>query len=426
MFTPLSVLLVAGSALGFQSAAPNLAPGLYMTTMDATPIRTGPGGDYYTFMTAPKGTPVTVSETTPSGWARVPAKGPLFRDAVGVIRYPASESGRFEVLGDGTGRANGRIEVLVPNPTSNEWAETYGWICLLQSGDTVTILDSSTAAADVTGRGEFRVHQVALPPTAEVWINSSMLAPATLATGSNHEAQPHDASPQWMHTQPSSPLSNWSQWSNLRGAWIASMQTPVEPPVEVIPEPVVVVEAPPVYHNHQWESLEATITATPLHRLDVKSVEQLRAGYIKVIDAEATAHPDIAELATFRLRQLDLARTLNATRKDIVSAKARIDRSRSELATQQAILDESPDYVLRGKLTISPVFDGVKRPIFYRLQDPFSGRSLAYISPESEVDVRGMLGQRVGIVGRLEWNSQWQVTTVEPERVDLVSVTPAQ
>jgi hypothetical protein len=204
------------------------------------------------------------------------------------------------------------------------------------------------------------------------------------------------------------------------------MQTPVEPPVEVIPEPVVVVEAPPVYHNHQWESLEATITATPLHRLDVKSVEQLRAGYIKVIDAEATAHPDIAELATFRLRQLDLARTLNATRKDIVSAKARIDRSRSELATQQAILDESPDYVLRGKLTISPVFDGVKRPIFYRLQDPFSGRSLAYISPESEVDVRGMLGQRVGIVGRLEWNSQWQVTTVEPERVDLVSVTPAQ
>ncbi len=147
---------------------------------------------------------------------------------------------------------------------------------------------------------------------------------------------------------------------------------------------------------------------------------------IKVIDAEATAHPDIAELATFRLRQLDLARTLNATRKDIVSAKARIDRSRSELATQQAILDESPDYVLRGKLTISPVFDGVKRPIFYRLQDPFSGRSLAYISPESEVDVRGMLGQRVGIVGRLEWNSQWQVTTVEPERVDLVSVTPAQ
>jgi hypothetical protein len=62
----------------------------------------------------------------------------------------------------------------------------------------------------------------------------------------------------------------------------------------------------------------------------------------------------------------------------------------------------------------------------YRLQDPFSGRSLAYLSPESDVDIRGMLGQRVGIVGRLSWNDQWQVHTIDPTRVDLVSVSPPQ
>ncbi|MCH2141449.1 MAG: hypothetical protein MK077_00405 [Phycisphaerales bacterium] len=432
MLTSISVLLIASSSFGLQTAA-ELSPGLYMTTMEATPIRTGPGSDYYAFMTAPAGTPIQVTETMDTGWARVPAVGPAFRNTVGIIRYPTSESGRFELRSDGTGRANGRLEILAPNPNSDAWGETFGWVCLLQSGDVVQVLNSGIASAETTGRGEYQVHQVALPAASEVWINASMLKPAS-ATASAAFEQRDTTAPTWVQIQPASPLSNWNNWSLIRDDWIASKQAPVVEEVAAI-EPVaestevVVIEEPapePAYQNKQWEALEATITATPLHRLDAKAVEQLRAGYVQVVDTESTAHPEIAELATFRLRQLELARTLNATRADIASAKKRIERSRSELNAQKSLLDESPDYVLRGRLTISPVFDGVDRPIYYRLQDPFSGRSLAYLSPDSDVDVRGMLGQRVGIVGRLIWDQEWQVTTVEPERIDLVSVTPPQ
>ena len=440
MMTPISALMLATSMLGMQSTA-DLSPGLYMTTMEATPIRTGPGRDYYAFMTAPAGTPVRVTKTMDSGWARVPAEGPAFDNTVGIIRYPTNESGRFEVLDDGTGRAHGRLEILAPNPNTDDWGETFGWVCLLQSGDVVQVLNSSVATAETTGRGEFQIHQVALPKTSEVWINTSMLEPASASAIAVFE-QRDTTSPTWVQAQPLSPLSDWNNWVEMRPEFIASQQqpaleevvattetAPVTPEVLVQPTEEIVVEETtptPPYQNKQWEALEAMITATPLHRLDAKAVEQLRAGYVQVVDTESTANPDIAELATFRLRQLDLARTLNATREDIASAKTRIDRSRAELDAQKSLLDESPEYVLRGKLTISPVFDGVHRPIYYRLQDPFSGRSLAYLSPDADVDVRGMLGQRVGIVGRLVWDQEWQVTTVDPERIDLVSVTPPQ
>ena len=178
------------------------------------------------------------------------------------------------------------------------------------------------------------------------------------------------------------------------------------------------------YRNPQYEALEATLAATPLSRLDTVAVNQLRAGYVAVVDTETVAHPEIAEAATMRLRQLELAVDLNLARTDIEAARQRIQRSQEDLNAQLRRMDEAPDYALRGKLAVSPIFDGTEKPLLYRLQDPFSGRSLAYVSPDAAVDVRGMLGQRVGIVGSVTWDPNLGVMRITPERVDLVSVTP--
>jgi hypothetical protein len=210
---------------------------------------------------------------------------------------------------------------------------------------------------------------------------------------------------------------------------LAAKQAAVEVAAVEALEPVqveVVEVLPPPYHNPQWEALEKTIAGSPLNKLDSTAVAQLRGGYIEVIDQEAVDHPEIAERATFRLQQLDLAASINATRREIAAAKSRIRRSKQDLTAQRQLLDESPNYIMRGKLSVSTIFDGVRRPLMYRLQDPFSGRSLAYLSPDSGVDLRGMLGQRVGIVGRTSWNDQWQVNTIDPTRVDLVSVSPPE
>ena len=401
------------------STAAAVASDMFVVTADATPVRCGPSTDHYAFVMADVGTPVRVTETV-SGMARVAAEGPLFDNAWGIIRYPADGTSPLDA--DGVVTRN-NLEVYAPNVNNPGWSDSYGWVCALPSGTKVDVVDTSTANANTTGSTPFVVHIVRLPKLATGWIDTASLKPATTAditTFTKGWADP----PAWMRQTPTSPIANWDAWSQVRPEWLASNEIPEEP-VEVVEE-IVVEVAPPIYHNAQWEALEKTIAGAALSKLDTATVAQLRAGYIDVIDQEAVAHPDLAERATFRLQQLELAASINTTRSDIAAAQTRILRSKQDLAAQRQLLDDSPNYIMRGKLSVSPVFDGVQRPIMYRLQDPFSGRSLAYLSPESGVDLRGMLGQRVGIVGRLSWNDQWQVHTIDPTRVDLVSVSPPQ
>ena len=413
-----------------QATSNELAAGLYVVTVDSIPVRCGPTIEHYPFLHAQSGNIVRVVETMP-GWARIAAEGPVFADSWGVIRYPADEPGRFDVLGS-QGITRGTTEVIAPNINRTGWSDSFGWACTLPADTEVVVLETTTVGAEETGTEPYTVHRIRLPETATGWVVSSALAPAGEMDASNFENAVVEA-PTWMTTMPSSPLANWQAWSAKRPAWIAAMNAP-EPEVievveEVIPEPEPVVEVvvvPPPYVNDRMVALENTLAATPLFKLDAAAVAKLRSGYVAVVDAESGSHPDIAERATLRLRQLELASSINATRDEIAAAQARIARSGEDLRSQRRMLDDSPEYVIRGKLSISPVFDGNDKPLYYRLQDPFSGRSLAYISPESAVDVRGMLGQRVGIVGRMTWNSDWNVMTVDPQRIDLVSVNPPQ
>jgi len=425
MTTPMSSVASA--------AATELPVGLYSVTAASIPVRCGPTIEHYPFVHAHAGDTVRVVESMP-GWARIAAEGPAFADAWGEIRYPADESGRFEVSGS-KGITRGTTEVIAPNRDRTGWSDSFGWACTLPVDAEVFVLETTTAPATETGSDPYTVHRIRLPETATGWVVASALTPADEAGVSRFNNMVADPPP-WMTTMPSSPIADWQAWSAARPAWIAAQNAPVPAVVEVVevveevipdpaPEPIEeVVVTPPPYTNDRMAALENTLAATPLFKLDAAAVAKLRAGYVAVVDEEATSHPDIAERAILRLRQLELAASINETRDEIAAAQARITRSGEDLRSQRRVLDESPDYVIRGELSVSPVFDGVGRPLYYRLQDPFSGRSLAYVSPESAVDVRGMLGQRVGIVGRMTWNPEWNVMTVDPERIDLVSVNP--
>ncbi|MDP6891099.1 MAG: hypothetical protein QF471_07190, partial [Phycisphaerales bacterium] len=397
MITLLFTTMLAAPPAPPASPAPPVPPtaaaaasDMFVVTADATPVRCGPSTDHYAFVMADIGVPVRVTETV-SGMARVAAEGPLFDNAWGIIRYPADGASPFDA--DGVVTRN-NLEVYAPNVNNPGWSDSYGWVCALPSGTKVDVVDTSTANANTTGSTPFVVHIVRLPKFASGWIDAASLKPATgadIAIFTRGWADP----PAWMHQTPSSPIADWNAWSQVRPEWLASNEVPEEPVEVVVVEETVVEVAPPIYRNTQWEALEKMIVGAALSKLDTATVAQLRAGYIDVIDQEAVAHPDLAERATFRLQQLELAASINTTRSDIAAAQTRILRSKQDLAAQRQLLDDSPNYIMRGKLSVSPVFNGVDRPVMYRLQDPFSGRSLAYLSPESDVDIRGMLGQRV-------------------------------
>ena len=96
----------------------------------------------------------------------------------------------------------------------------------------------------------------------------------------------------------------------------------------------------------------------------------------------------------------------------------------NDVSIIRQVLDEPVEYAVLGRLNVSSVFTGTDgRPTFYRVEDPMNGRTLAYLEPSGTADVTSMIGQWIGVVGKMEFDSRWRIQVIEPERVDLVAVT---
>ena len=74
-----------------------------------------------------------------------------------------------------------------------------------------------------------------------------------------------------------------------------------------------------------------------------------------------------------------------------------------------------------GTLSVSRVYDGSKLPKLYRLQEPGTGRTVAYLQPSDEADLIPMLGQLIGIVGEKSYDPGLRLTLVTPRRIDLLA-----
>jgi len=78
-----------------------------------------------------------------------------------------------------------------------------------------------------------------------------------------------------------------------------------------------------------------------------------------------------------------------------------------------------------GRLTTSTLYTGDDQPRLYRLVNPLTQRTAAYVRPGGPdgPDVRGMLGEYVGIEGETEYNSALKLHVIEPERIDELSAS---
>ena len=84
-------------------------------------------------------------------------------------------------------------------------------------------------------------------------------------------------------------------------------------------------------------------------------------------------------------------------------------------------LDAKGLYVAVGRLSASIVFAGGERPQLFRIQDPTTGRTIAYVRPDRDFDLWGMLDQLIGVVGTIEEDEALRLKVVEPKRIDLLA-----
>ncbi len=56
-----------------------------------------------------------------------------------------------------------------------------------------------------------------------------------------------------------------------------------------------------------------------------------------------------------------------------------------------------------------------------RLQDPGTGRTVAYLEPDRHFDLTGMLGQLIGIMGDRAYDPALRLNLISPRRIDLLA-----
>jgi hypothetical protein len=440
---------VAASTKIDTGAAPML-PGVWVTTTDMTEVRSGPSMSNYPFLRVPKGTTFDVQGDA-YGFAKVQATGPAFRMATGWIRIPDNAKERFTLTtndasdqqqASSQGTFRGRAEVLAPNINSNNLSDAFRWVCVLEDGATVDVLETVPLG---TGGMMWKIR---MPAQAEGWVPIDALRQATdqeATSWSTHSLG------ELMSASPSSPLANWQAWADTRTTWTTAVAAAQAEAIEAARVAEVEalaqaeateaarialaaaeekarlaaeVAARAAYANERLDALEALVTATAIRRLDVQAAQRLIEAYTQIAEEEGTEHPDLANLARFRADQIRLASALNADQNRIKGLAAQVRQSNDDLGAEARSLDTITDYVIQGRLAVSLIFDGQNKPIMYRIEDPLSGRSLAYLEPSASLDLSSLLGQRIGVVGRMAFDHEWNVTVVEPERVDLVSVSP--
>jgi hypothetical protein len=96
-----------------------------------------------------------------------------------------------------------------------------------------------------------------------------------------------------------------------------------------------------------------------------------------------------------------------------------VDEVMGGLRERQAQAEaQRPPYDAVGRLLASAVYDGVNLPRLYRLVDPASGRTIAYVDPGAAPQAAGHLGAVVGIRGAARFDPSLKLRLFDVERIE--------
>ncbi|MFW6060373.1 MAG: SH3 domain-containing protein [Phycisphaeraceae bacterium] len=158
--------------------------------------------------------------------------------------------------------------------------------------------------------------------------------------------------------------------------------------------------------------------------LEEQPLEEMIADY-EALEQEMAGLPAVDQrIVRMRLAALRRNQQLAETLGRINQARQSIDADR-ELPTRLRE-DAEISYDAVGKLLASGVYDGRTLPRMFRLIDPATGRTLAYIEPTDPVIPHEMLGEVVGVVGRKQYNDALKLQMINVEKVNVLRAKQPQ
>jgi hypothetical protein len=434
----LTILVLAATALAQDRAASERAAegeNLAAVIGSEVLVRSGGGDPYYPFGKLQRGDVVKVVGEK-YGWTRVHTTGPAFRSFYGYVALARTETAKVRLEGDRARiRALDRLEVLAPNHnTSGNPADSWKSICTIGAGAELAILETIENEKQV-------IFKVRLPATAEGWVSSASLEPASAAQieqwrrtaipAAETSTAPKTARDVPGGVQPgnAAPAASGAvapvASSAAPGAAAAlDGSAPALPPAArdttALPDgPPPPARAARAALQQRFEDLEAAYVRLREEPIDSAEVAPLRQLYLNLA-ADASSHRTVARCADARAEQLNLWGDLQKQRERVESLRGRLATSTVEAQAASAAINAAGAYAAVGKLAASVIYDGAKLPRLYRVQDTSTGRTLAYVRPDAEdtLGLAALVGTVVGVVGDPQRDAKLGVTFLTPRRID--------
>ena len=384
-----------------------------VVTADNTPVRCGANESYYPIATAKIGDLVLV-EGKKQDWVQVDTSGEVFSACVGYVKYPSQDTSVF-VVAENSGGVLGDIEVLAKNIESDELYRSWRPILRLHDGDSVAVMSTETTQPGTLHREAYIVHTIEMPRGGAGWINASAVKRASKEQADFFYGTP---SVVVQETEKETLTETGSEVTTETVEMTSSIgQTDRVDVVEIVEEektlePVTLVEL-----EAKWE----VITKEPDMGAELSP---LRDMYTELLENNV-GDLVVTQVAGARVKQLNVWERLRARQLRIEALRSDLGEQSGEVSEFKAVMEMNGEYAVIGKLALSNTFDGRLRPLMYRIQDQYSGRTLGYLPANDDFELSALVGQLVGVSGKSAWNPTWRVRVVEGTRFDLLSPTTA-
>ena len=162
---------------------------------------------------------------------------------------------------------------------------------------------------------------------------------------------------------------------------------------------------------------ERRLQFASLHPLHKQPLEQLMQSY-KDLSRDKDLSRSDRHLVRTRMLQLVRRQHLAATLQDVSSFLKDLRRPSGD--TNPGTPVPPPHYAAVGQLVASVVYDGQTLPIMYRVVEPGSFRTLAYVRPGNDGHAARCLGKLVGVIGEPRFDGSVKALVVDAVRVDLL------
>ena len=428
---------------GAAATAPAAEPHIAVVTADNVYVRSAPSvQSSYPFGKLKRGDLVRVSEES-IGWARVQTEGAAFAQIYGIV--PADS--RVTVSEDGsTLSVNAKSELRAPNISTPDASLAASWkqIARLEPGATLSVVDRIDSERD-------SVYRVRLPAVAEGWVNMNFLRKASQAEIAKFNAPTPEevttmAAADVVSQQVQPPAAAPADGGTTSGATDAAApditgtsdapidatgtatanadvivtggaaSEPTPPPAPVKTPEQIAFER----RRATMADLEGLYTSIRGQTKAEAELHALRGRYLDLA-VVASGDPEIVSKANGRAEQLRLEIEVQSRIIELERMKARIEGERDSIASVARAIEARSEYTVVGILNASLVYDGQRLPLLYRIQDPSTGQTVAYVSPGPGFQLSTMLGNLLGVRGEKSYDEALRVDVVAPRSVDILT-----